>query len=49
MIAFLVFLVGVALVTAGAALIFVPAGFLVAGGSLMAVAWFYVRGSRVVE
>jgi hypothetical protein len=48
LIAFLVFLVGVGLVTAGAALIFVPAGFLVSGVALIAGAWFYVRGARVV-
>ncbi len=43
----LVFLAGVALVTAGAALVYPPAGFLVCGLVLIAGAWFYVRGGRV--
>lgn len=49
MIVALVFLLGVALLTAGAGLVYVPAGFIVAGSALMAGAWFYVRGGRVAE
>jgi hypothetical protein len=45
-IAALVFLLGLALVTAGAALIYEPAAFLLAGALLMAGAWFYVRAGR---
>ncbi len=47
MVAPLVFLVGLALVSAGAYLVFEPAALLVPGAALMAGAWFYVRGERV--
>lgn len=40
------FLIGAALVTSGAALVFLPAGFVVGGLALMLGAVFYVRGSR---
>lgn len=46
MIATLVFLVGVALVSAGAALVYMPAGLVAAGVMLMAGSWLYVRGGR---
>lgn len=42
----LVFLAGVALVSAGAALVYVPAGLVACGTMLMAGAWLYVRGGR---
>jgi hypothetical protein len=45
-IAAIVFLLGLALVTAGAALIFLPAAFLLAGTLLMAGAWFYTRAGQ---
>lgn len=41
------FLLGLLLLTVGAALIFLPAAFLVSGAALMAGSWFYVRGRRV--
>ena len=47
MIAALVFLVGLALLTAGAWLIYDPAAYIVPGLALMMGAWFYERGRRV--
>ncbi len=44
-----VFAVGLALLVAGAALVYLPAAFIVAGASLMLGAWFYVRGQRTEE
>ncbi len=44
-----VFLLGLALLTAGAYLVFVPAAFMLAGAALMAGAWFYARGGMVAE
>ena len=40
------FLLGVALVTVGAALIYTPAAFFICGLALILGAWFYVRGVR---
>lgn len=46
MIAAAVMLLGLALVTVGAWLIYEPAGFLVCGALLMLAGWLYVRGAR---
>lgn len=42
----LVFLAGLALVTAGAGIVYLPAGFVVAGVGLMAAGWLSARGAR---
>ncbi len=47
MTAALVFLLGLALLTVGAWLVYEPAAFMVPGTALMVGAWFYVRGGRV--
>jgi glucose dehydrogenase len=47
LIAAAVMLLGLALVTFGAWLVYEPAGFLVCGLALLAGGWFYVRGARV--
>jgi hypothetical protein len=40
-------LLGLALVTVGAWLVYEPAGFIVPGVLLLTAGWFYVRGARV--
>jgi len=47
MIAAAAFLLGLGLLTAGVALVYPPAAFVVAGLALMAGAWAYVRSGRV--
>lgn len=44
-----VFLLGLVLVTAGAGLVYLPAGLIVCGVALLAGAWLYVRGKVEVE
>ena len=46
MIAAAVFLLGIGLVTVGAALVYPPAAFVVAGVMLMGGAWLHTRGVR---
>jgi hypothetical protein len=46
-IALALFLLGLGLLTAGAGLVYLPAGLIVPGVLLMAAGWFYVRGRTV--
>ena len=47
MIVAVVFVLGLALVTAGAAIVYVPAGLVLAGLALMGGCWLWVRGGAV--